>query len=375
MTIKGLFLNVDYLDQCMLSWSNKSQLYLSDEINRLAEAAANAGVDAVMWRISFGGRIGYHGNAEDLPGEAPGSRGSLGKAMKMIDPLAGACSAFSANGIDVYGWLPLFDDFLPYFPSRLCREHPDKLWLDRTGTIGCQGIFSMAYPEIREFKINIIREALKYPVKGLMLCMRSHSSAMTPYRDKDFFGYEEPVREEFFRRYGTDIRACKEVTISKNSNAFFDRYDFEGGDFDREAWHRLKGDFFTLFLREARKEANSYGKQLMLNVNQAVEGPRNFSRFHHDYSTMDKENLIDGLSITEWQLDAAGKPQFSAPEGWNKPVALWCHVKAGETWRDMEAYREKLNGLGDGISGLLLHEAATFEFGTEIRGGARLCGK
>jgi hypothetical protein len=64
---------------------------------------------------------------------------------------------------------------------------------------------------------------------GLFVCLRSQSR---PADYADQFGFNEPVRREYLKRYGSDIRRQ---------------------DFDLQLWRDLKGEYLTLFLKELRK--------------------------------------------------------------------------------------------------------------------------
>ncbi len=61
----------------------------------------------------------------------------------------------------------------------------------------------------------------------------------------DQFGFNQPIVDEFCRRYRVDILTQ---------------------DFDLEAWRALRGEYFTLFLREISDVVHSKGKLLSLGT-------------------------------------------------------------------------------------------------------------
>jgi hypothetical protein len=115
--------------------------------------------------------------------------------------------------------------------SELTRTHPEWLVTDRTGRTRQSGVLSLAYPEVRRALIERwIGLIAPTRFDGLFLCFRSQSR---PADHADQFGFNEPVRADFYSRYGVDILR---------------------DEFDVQAWRDLLGEYITMLLVELRAE-------------------------------------------------------------------------------------------------------------------------
>src|SRR5438132_14252827 len=65
-------------------------------------------------------------------------------------------------------------------------------------------------------------------------------------RFEDEFGFNQPIVDEYKRRYGTDIRTQ---------------------DFDKHLWRYLRGECVTKFLQELKAALKPYGKKLGMSLN------------------------------------------------------------------------------------------------------------
>lgn len=114
--------------------------------------------------------------------------------------------------------------------SRFSREHPEYTLVDRTGQDRQWGVLCLAYPEVRHYFKNQFLKLLEgYEWDGLFICLRSQSRPAEP---ADQFGFNEPIRQEFLKRYKKDILQ---------------------DEFDRAAWRDLLSNYLTLFLSEMRE--------------------------------------------------------------------------------------------------------------------------
>jgi hypothetical protein len=77
---------------------------------------------------------------------------------------------------------------------------------------------------------------------GLFICLRSQSR---PADFGDQFGFNQPVRRDFLKRYNQDI--C-------------------GEEFDLQAWRDLLGEYITIFLSELKKELRPLGIRLAIGA-------------------------------------------------------------------------------------------------------------
>jgi hypothetical protein len=127
--------------------------------------------------------------------------------------------------------------------SDFSRANPQYAIADRTLRKQQWGVLCLGYPEVREHLIRrYLRLVQKGNFDGLFVCLRSQSQ---PADFADQYGFNEPIRREYLKRYGTDI--CRE-------------------DFDLQLWRDLNGDYLTLFLRELRKKLNESNLKLSIGV-------------------------------------------------------------------------------------------------------------
>ncbi|MEA3478912.1 MAG: HEAT repeat domain-containing protein, partial [Bacteroidota bacterium] len=106
-------------------------------------------------------------------------------------------------------------------------------------------------------------------------------------RYMDEYGYNQPIVEEYKRRYGKDI--LTEV-------------------FDKEAWARVRGDYVTLFLRELKESLAVHDKKLAVCIDpkhpylpQTHGGPDNphttTGRIYLDWERWADQGIVDELAV------------------------------------------------------------------------------
>lgn len=206
-------------------------------------------------------------------------------ALAAGDPYLAARDAARATGRRIYGYFTIYDDGCPTdvlygdstpFPwqARFGIEHPEYIVCDRTGAARQWGVYDYAYPAVRQYMIERFLAFLdEYDYDGIYVCTRTHSK---PAERADQFGYNEPVVEEFRRRYGVDIRSQP---------------------FDQEAWEALRGEYLSTFLRELRTALAARGKRLAIGIPIGdVIGPP-YGHLRLDWPTWAREKLIDELVV------------------------------------------------------------------------------
>ncbi|MDY7011221.1 MAG: hypothetical protein SVV80_10795 [Planctomycetota bacterium] len=156
--------------------------------------------------------------------------------------------------------------------SVLCETHPEWQVLSRDGGEYYQGVFCFAYPGVREHKLAMLTELVRYDIDGVFLSTRHHSRTqefwdksmeyidgkitfeeLDGYADRvrGNFGFNDPIVEEYRKRYGVDIRT---------------------EDFDKDLWNRLRGEYLTVFLTEARRLLSLHNKRLSMMVKDENRG-------------------------------------------------------------------------------------------------------
>ena len=147
---------------------------------------------------------------------------------------------------------------------------------DPTGPPGTK--LSLAYPEVREYWISLMREALDYGLDGLVVYLN---------RFKPFVLYEEPTVRSFREKYGEDPRELPE---------------------DDPRWIAHGADYVTTFLKEIRALLDERpGRELGVvhygGPSQYDKGPGwHPIHYHCDVERWITEGLVDYLFPTQYPL-------------------------------------------------------------------------
>ena len=197
--------------------------------------------------------------------------------------------------MEVYMWAPLFDfggpadsggcKEYPYFGQfKMTIEHPEWMPVDRYGVRRQNGPIELSYPEARKALIKMYVDYLvKDHYDGMTFFTYNENYGM---RFEDEFGYNQPIVDEYRRRYGVDIRTQ---------------------EFDKNLWRYLRGEYVTQFLRELRAALKPYGKKLGICLNPREPNypqPWNVShytitagRIYMDWERWVRESLVDEVHV------------------------------------------------------------------------------
>jgi uncharacterized lipoprotein YddW (UPF0748 family) len=152
-------------------------------------------------------------------------------------------------GLEVHAWLSINEDDHGYgWPSRFTREHPEYRWVRRDGT-AYRSQLSFAFPEVREYKLALLKEILAYEPDGIFFdWIRTGDVRDNPQTDRDGvanYGYETPNVLAFRRLYGLDP------------------HDVPNAD---ERWVSLRAHPPTVFMREAHRLVKRHDPELPISV-------------------------------------------------------------------------------------------------------------
>ncbi len=194
-----------------------------------------------------------------------------------VDPLAAFRDLARAHGMKIFASLRMMGRGLPMVDAPIGRAsfivgHPEWARRDRDGTP--TNNVSLAFPEVRQHWLSLLRETLDYGIDGVMVYF---------HRGQPFVLFEQPVVDGFRKEYGDDPR---ELPI------------------DDERLLRHWSTYVTQFLREVRALVNEKpGRQLAVSV---YGMPYKFDavqafdpiRYNCDVDTWIREGLIDYLMPT-----------------------------------------------------------------------------
>jgi len=159
--------------------------------------------------------------------------------------------------------------------SKFSYRYPEFTIIDKNGNMQW-GVLCLAYSQVRKYFIENFLNLLKgYEFDGLFVCLRSQSR---PADYGDQYGFNEPIRQKFKKRYDKDILK---------------------DDFDRQSWRDLLGEYLTLFLSELGAELNKIKVRLSIGVplGDIIGPPMGNSSLH--WREWVERNLIDELIINQ----------------------------------------------------------------------------
>lgn len=76
------------------------------------------------------------------------------------------------------------------------------------------------------------------------------------------FEFNKPIVDEYKRWYGADITQFDDIKVLAHENGFAYGTIYEGRELDVELWHRLKGEYLTLLLKEAKEMLRKKNRDL-----------------------------------------------------------------------------------------------------------------
>jgi hypothetical protein len=249
------------------------------------------GAGAIHWRMArsrIPGRF-FAGRGYRHPSQAAARR----QAWDDLDVVPGLVHQ---AGLGAWLYVSLFDEGWPLLPPRtravsyhnamhgqhvswqsdLTRLHPEWLVVDRTGRRRQWGVVSLAYPQARRAFIDRWKRVIERTrFDGLFVCLRSQSK---PARRGDEFGFNEPARAEYERRYSSG------------------RTDDAGA---LANWRNLLGEYLTTLLMELRESLSTMGRKLAVGVARGdVLGPPLGNATLHWRDWL-RRGLIDELVVNQ----------------------------------------------------------------------------
>jgi uncharacterized lipoprotein YddW (UPF0748 family) len=215
-------------------------------VRQILDRCKECGWDRVYWRCFDGGKALYpsklmdpaHGYDEENYHRDHGSTWVLDKLKDLdwgsYDAFKEAVTYGHEIGIEVHAWLSINEDDHGYgLVSRFTKEHPEFRWVGRDGRV-YRSQLSFAFPQVRAYKIALVREILSYGPDGIFFdWIRTGDVRDNPHTDKDgvaSYGYETPNLERFKALHGVDPETVP------------------NGD---ERWVRVRAEPQTIFMREA----------------------------------------------------------------------------------------------------------------------------
>ena len=264
-----------------------------------------------------------------------------------------AVAAAHQRGMQIWLAYGLFDNGSPPdagfvgFPyaaeDKIRVEHPEWAPENKYGTWRQGGPIEFCYEGARKAMVAYLT---KYVVEGNYdgIAFLSYAENYSQ-RYEDEFGYNQPIVDEFKKRYGSDIRR---------------------EPFDKVAWSKLRGEYVTQFFRELHASLGKSGKKIAMSVDGKYpfwpckwggeKGVRTAGKLWMDIETWVREGIIAELNLfhpvtdatiqncnqickgTATQLSAWGGGHL--PPGADQLLTLNFDIESGlDNWQDFYAER------------------------------------
>lgn len=245
-------------------WFNAWGSFGRPSVVRILDECRRAGIRSVYWRAFLGARAHYHSRLEPVaygaegierPGYEAGPR--LAYDLREWDPLREAVAVAHDFGLALSAWSTIYEEtHVQLATTRFAAEHPEYWWVARDGRRRASKL-SFAYPEVRRYKLALIREQVEYGVDDICLdffrenqLYQERHELLLPKQEVDAggvcaYGYEPAIVESFRQEQGLDPHALPN---------------------DDARWVRYRASFLTRFIREVREELRRRGVSLTVNV-------------------------------------------------------------------------------------------------------------
>ena len=316
---KKRILGIDFACTVLFRPRIEKKRYEIALIDRMMGQAAQAGFTTIHWRVAQTGRVTYHSKVRtpshaemefssptfgNLPESAFGGidndRTVLTDLMKRCDPLEHAVAAARKHGLEIVIYTTLFDESIPTMEAEFNFSNPQFCWRHRHFEHYNPGLLSYGYPEVREYKLAEVKELIGYGADGVYLdCARSHSGLWPlmalPYGSDIWanYGFNDVECEEFEKRFGYSPRLSNLA-------------DYSNDQFDWDAWQKLRGEYLTMFIRDASSAVRSAGQSLSVGFYTDAEnylspagerGRQTLGGLHIDWEAWANEKLIDEIIL------------------------------------------------------------------------------
>lgn len=206
--------------------------------------------------------------------------GSLGTENQLwqddwLDPLAELTRLAHGNGMKIFASMRFIGPQFPMNRSPIAWapfywKHPEWTMRNKEGVPITN--LSLAYPEVRQYWLSLLRETLDYGTDGVQL----HLNRSEPY-----VFYEEPVVRAFREKYGEDPRQL---------------------DHEDPRWIAHSASYVTQFLREIRALVDEKpGRNLSVTLSGRDNGREvHYEENHCDVVTWMREGLVNYIMVTPY---------------------------------------------------------------------------
>lgn len=285
------------------------------------------------------------------------------------DPLAAAAAAARDAGLGLNVYVCPYDQYWPGVPDTLVEAHPERCIQGRDGRSLC--VPSLAYPANRRWLLAYYDAVLDHDIDDVVVYTGSHAWYSFPTdTPDDWFGFEPPAVEDYLTRTGIDVRSQP---------------------FDIDDYYRHYGTYWTILMQALAERQARRGHRLIVGmdlgpweVHLPWGAPRLMTTWRHAndwrrWTGWGNVDLCAGHQHNIWEYerwpanrmacmpgDATRPPYLHAEETFGRRserafqlyAFLTLHTDRADHEFDLAARGTRAGG----YDGLLLREAANFEF-------------
>jgi hypothetical protein len=262
----------------------------AEDLQKSMLAYKDTQVAVMEWCVIAGSRSNYPSKVTELYGtgltEFPrrGDKLAHETVKRMADAgentLGIVTAACHKAGISCYASLRMNGDYpadtwgggWPKFAnSTFWWKHPEFLIVDAKGKPGYH--HSYAFPEVREFKLGILREVAEQDIDGINLDFQRHPT---------FFGFEKPMSDAFKAKYGIEANTVPQ---------------------DDPRWFPLRFEMMNRFVRDVRQLLDEAGKRKgrHLGLSARIDWQK-YPTWGCDIENWLKEGMLDYLVVGQHGL-------------------------------------------------------------------------
>ncbi|NOU64844.1 hypothetical protein GC096_12475 [Paenibacillus sp. LMG 31461] len=205
-----------------------------------------------------------------------------------------------------------------------------------------KGTHCEAYPEVREYWLDVVKKLIAVGIDGVDFRLQNHSGMVSDYVN---YGYNEPIVEAYQKEYGIDILTEQADPLNVM---------------------RIRGEFYLQFVTDAAHVLHEYHKIVQIHFHDCYENPQISSSFGElgfwampkvlpDWEKMIE--LADEITIKDYNWgtyrNALSTQIKDRAAALHKPLWVHCYIAQGD---DLRA--EFVEGVvkDHRVTGVLLYE-------------------
>jgi len=298
---KEMIIAVDYSDN-VVGANRKGELGDTPLIKQIMDDIKSAGGTAVCWRVSRSGSVSFPSKVY-IP-YFPRTKGmvtSWDLLFKHCDPLRVAVDYAHEIGLKIYPYITLFDDAYENRESEFGHEHPEyyirhyrwKKNLSKPSSYYIKGIFSYGYPEVRTWRMKLVKELISYGADGIYIdCARTHAGIHaipvhgwypTATMPHTYYGYNDYEVARYRKLYGKEPPRRSSRSLAPREPSA-----------DEINWNKVRGSFLTEFMREASGAIRAADQKVFVAF-----FPKTYNGFNPGYQTRQQLGWFD-IAWEQW---------------------------------------------------------------------------